>query len=418
VKNKWLLILGVLIIGLGCIVSGPLAEASKITELEEKKNEVQDKKQGIQSELEKARSELNSIKNEQERLIAEINLIDAEIGKTNAMIAEKNKEIDNTKKQIEKLQAEIKELEERIKKRNELLKDRARSLQESGGTISYIDVLLGAKSFSDFIDRVNTVTTIMEADKEIINEHMADQELLENSKKEVETELVHLESMKEELEAAKKSLSDQRVEKDTLIAELREKEQHAHEHVMSIEEEQKLLKAQEAAIQKAIELEKQRLAELERQKQENGGGGGSAPPPSSSGSFMRPANGIVTSGFGPRWGRNHNGIDIANVTGTPIYASASGTVIQVQTGCQVGVPSCGGYFGNHVFLLHNVNGQFFTTVYAHLNSVHVSNGQQVVKGQQIGTMGSTGDSTGPHLHFEIHPGGFKNPVNPRNYINF
>ncbi len=76
----------------------------------------------------------------------------------------------------------------------------------------------------------------------------------------------------------------------------------------------------------------------------------------------------------------------------------------------------GGY-GNTIMITHSINGKTYATLYAHLNSIHVSKNQSVSQGQQIGVMGSTGSSTAKHLHFEIHPGGYKNPANPMNYIN-
>lgn len=117
------------------------------------------------------------------------------------------------------------------------------------------------------------------------------------------------------------------------------------------------------------------------------------------GGFVLPAHGEFTSGFGPRWGTFHAGIDIANAIGTPIYAVAAGTVIDAG-------PAQG--FGLWVRILHN-DGSI--SVYGHLYDFFVSVGEQVPAGLQIGRMGNRGDSTGPHLHFEIHPGG-GGPIDP------
>lgn len=116
------------------------------------------------------------------------------------------------------------------------------------------------------------------------------------------------------------------------------------------------------------------------------------------GYYTRPAQGIVTSKYGPRKGGFHYGVDIGNKRGTPIVAAASGTVIKTVSYCVEGKSSCGGRYGNYVEILHS-NGT--KTFYAHLSKVSVSVGQSVSQGQQIGTMGSTGRSTGSHLHFEI-----------------
>lgn len=123
-------------------------------------------------------------------------------------------------------------------------------------------------------------------------------------------------------------------------------------------------------------------------------------PSSSSTSYIWPAKGVLTSGYGWRWGRMHRGIDIANSTGTPIYASSSGVVVQAGW-------NRGGY-GNVVDIRH-ADGSL--TRYGHNSRILVQVGQQVEQGQQIAAMGSTGFSTGPHTHFEIHPPG-KGAINP------
>ncbi|TCT18756.1 peptidase M23-like protein [Melghiribacillus thermohalophilus] len=129
---------------------------------------------------------------------------------------------------------------------------------------------------------------------------------------------------------------------------------------------------------------------------------------------MRPAQGPVTSSFGPRWGSYHYGIDIGRRgTNVPVVAAYSGYVIKSYYSSS---------YGNVVFLAHTIDGQVYTTVYAHLENREVSDGQFVQKGQRLGYMGNTGHSTGPHLHFEIHKGSWtydkRNAVNPRQYINF
>lgn len=110
-------------------------------------------------------------------------------------------------------------------------------------------------------------------------------------------------------------------------------------------------------------------------------------------SFVKPAEGIITTGFEMRWGTFHKGIDIANAEGTPILAVADGTVIDSG-------PASG--FGQWIRILHD-DGTI--TVYGHMSTLDVSVGETVKAGQQIAGMGSLGFSTGPHLHFEVHPGG-------------
>lgn len=134
------------------------------------------------------------------------------------------------------------------------------------------------------------------------------------------------------------------------------------------------------------------------------------------GAFIRPTEGKFTSGFGPRKSPTnsgldyHYGIDIANVTGTPVKAAASGTIVKTGVG--------GGGYGNIVHIKHEINGKVMSTLYAHLSSSNVQVGDKVLQGQVIGKMGNTGRGTGPHLHFEIHNGVATHDVNPLNPAKF
>jgi peptidoglycan hydrolase CwlO-like protein len=407
-------------ISFGSLVAGtPLdtALASKLSDLKNQKEEISGERNDIESEIKKANDEIDRLQAEQVKVREQIERFDIAINDTVDKIRDKTDEIGATKKEISLLQTEIKDLEERIAKRNELLKDRARSFQETGGMVSYIDVLMGASSFSDFIDRFSAVATIIEADQDILRKHTEDKELLEKKKTEVETKLANLEKMRKDLETLKASLNAQRAEQNKLLSSLEQKEEEAHTYKMNAEEQNQILAAQEAAIKKAIELEKARLAEIERQRREaekrkqNGGGGSDATPPISSGNFSMPASGTFTSGFGYRWGRMHYGIDIANRSDVPIVAAASGVVIQSYYSSS---------YGNVVFIAHSIDGQIFTTVYAHMESRSVSAGDVVSKGDRLGIMGNTGDSQGQHLHFEIHKGPWNNAksnaVNPTKYL--
>jgi peptidoglycan hydrolase CwlO-like protein len=418
---KMLLIAGM--IGLGSLLTATPIDtvlASKLSDLKNQKDQISNERDGVESEIDAAKKQINQIKMEQNEVRNQIERFDLAINDTSNKISEKNFHIDNTKKDIGVLKVEIKELEERIAKRNELLKDRARNFQETGGAISYIDVLMGAQSFSDFIDRFSAVATIMEADQDILRKHTEDKELLEKKKVEVETKLANLVKMRKELETLKASLNAKKAEQNKLLAKLEVQEEEIHEHKLAAEEQASILAAQESAIKKAIQMEQKRIAEEEERRRKeaeaeknkgNNGGGSQTTPPVSDGSFTKPAQGTFTSGFGHRWGRFHYGIDIANRSDVPIVAAASGVVIQSYYSNS---------YGNVIFIAHSINGQIFTTVYAHMSSRHVGEGAVVSKGQQIGIMGNTGDSQGQHLHFELHRGPWNdaksNAVNPLSYV--
>lgn len=382
------------------------AQATDTTqELENKQKEIQDKRSTIEDAMEEADQKIAELEAEQAKIQADMKRLDLAVAETNANIREKEAEIEATKKQIEQLKKEIEDVTKRIANRNDLLEERARSLQENGGVISYLDVLLGAQSFGDFLDRVSAVAKILNADKEILIAHQEDKQLKEQKEVEVTDYLVALEQKLADLEQMKNNLKSQIDEKNRLFKELEEKKGESLEEKYELEDEEEFLAAQEAAIKK--EIERQKKLEEERKRSQ-------APPPVSDGSFTSPTTGTITSPFGPRWGTIHPGVDIANrAANVPIVAAASGTVFRSYYSSS---------YGNVIFITHNIDGQIYTTVYAHMESRSVNAGDTVNKGDMIGYMGNTGYSFGKHLHFEIHKGSWNyeksNAVDPKNYINF
>jgi len=406
------------IMGISTVFAGVPAEhtlaASKVEELQKKSNEIQKKRNEIDSEINSSTEQLDQIQTQQNEVTAEINAIDIQIGDTETKVMEKNQQISEKQAEITVLNEEINVLIKRIEERNEVLKERARSYQENGGMISYVDVLVGAKSFSEFIDRIGAVAAIVEADQEILKQHTEDKNALEQKQEKVKKELASLEKMRQELETLMKDLDGQKAEKNRLMAQLEQEEAQVSSLIMTLEEQESILAGQDAAIQKAIELENQRQREAAAaaSRKTSGGGGGPAvaAPPVSSGTFTRPASGRVSSGFGYRsfnGGSFHYGVDIAQGGTVPIVAAADGVVIRSYYSTS---------YGNAIMIAHSVNGQTYTTVYAHLSSRAVGDGAVVSKGQQIGLMGNTGDSYGQHLHFELHRGPWNasksNAINP------
>lgn len=383
------------------------AETSKLQELNEQKNELDNKRSTIKSDISRAEQKINRLKEDQLKVNEEIKRLDFEIIDAEQKVTKKQQEIKDTEEEIAELKEQINLLQERIEKRNELLKDRARSLQENGSVISYVDVLLGAKSFSDFIDRVGAVATIVEADQDILQEHAEDKSLLENTQNEVEKKLTNLQTMLRELGNIIESLNSQKAEKDKIMESLKKKEEDIEKYKMELEEEDQLLSSQQSAMQKAIQLEQQRQTKKASNNSSGGGNTSVSAPPVSSVNFTRPTSGTITSRFGGRSGGTHYGVDIAKRGTVPVVAAADGVVIRSYYSSS---------YGNVVFISHSIDGQIYTTVYAHMNSRNVSTGQVVSKGQKVGYQGNTGQSFGQHLHFELHKGqwnaGKTNAINP------
>ncbi len=411
---------------LGGLLPATGVNAESLKEMENKKKQIQQQRSGVNANIHSTEKEIDRLQDEQARLNAEIKRVDIAIGETNQKIREKSEQIEATKAEIVKLNEEIKVLQDRIAKRNELLKERARSFQLTGGSVSYLEVLLGAKSFSDFVDRVSAVSTIMDADQEILRQHQEDKKVLEEKQKQVVEKLANLETMKKELEAMKVQLTAQRAQKDKVMAQLKEKEKEAEADKMSLEEEAEILASQQAAIERAIKLEKAELAaarkraEEEAKRRQNSSSGGSSGGHSGSypsikpGNFTTPASGSISSTFGARWGKFHYGVDIANSgSNVAILSAADGVVMKSYYSSS---------YGNCILVTHSIDGQLFTTVYAHLESRQVSTGATVAKGQLIGYMGNTGRSYGQHLHFELHKGQWtankSNAIDPMRYVPF
>lgn len=431
--------------------------ANSLTDMKDQKNELDQQKNELNTDIETKEVEISETQTKVESIQAKIAQLSEEVGQTNESIATLENQIAETIVEVENLQASIADLEQKILDRDAVLRDRVRAMQANGGSLNYVDVLLGANSFSDFIDRVSAVNTLVEADRDIMAEQAANQKQIEEEKVLIEEKLAQSEVAKAELEELQASLETQKAEQDVLATELltqiellaEEKEglevdlHEVHEISAELEGEIKAEEARYAELARQAELEKQQAAEAERQaaeaqqaaaekqageapQQEAGAQPQAQPqaqpapvqvslPGISSGGWTRPAAGRVSSGFGPRsvkvGSSNHKGIDIANPVGTPVIAAADGVVSRAGTL---------GSFGTVVMITHSMNGQTFTSVYAHLSIMNVSAGQRVSKGQQIGAIGMTGTTSGPHLHFEIHVGGYSgsSAVNPTNYISF
>lgn len=403
--------------------------------LTEKQKKVQEQRQKNSSEQSKANSSIQSREQAISKEQQEINKLDAELQDVINDVAQKKAEIRATEEKIKKLQAQIKKYEAKMKAQEDLMKDRMATMQKNGGSsVNWAEFIFGSKDFGDLITRMITAGTIQENDQQIFEEYEATKEKLAKAQADLKAERDSLVKQKEELEKRQKELDQKMKERAAKIKKLEAEKVKFESKLMSLQEMEDTLKAQEKAIQAEIEAQRRAEEEARRaaaaaaaaKKQQgsssNSGSSASTAPvasaPASGGMFQRPASGRLSQGWGPASGANgysfHNGLDIAGPVGTPIYAAQTGTVLRA---------GWGGAYGNHVMIAHVINGQVWTTVYAHMSSVSVSAGQRVSQGQNLGGMGSTGNSTGSHLHFEIHRGGYSyssssagSTVNPASFF--
>ena len=414
---------------IGAIPSVSFAESKYQSEIDR----IIKKRSEVKEQANATNDKISDLKHDQKAVIVELEKLDAQMKETKQKVNQTQDAVNSGKEQISKLKEEIKIIEERIEARQELLKDRMRSLQKSGGMVSYIDVILGSNSFGDLVQRMSAVQVIMKADEDIIKQQNSDLNAVSAKKDEMTVKQAKMERDLASLQRLNNQLANDVSQKNKLMASLKEQEKEAHEDVLNLEEQDELLAKQQVAMQKALELAKKKAAEeaarrkAEAEKNNNkpspstgSGGSGSGDsgntPAVSSGNFTRPANGYISSGFGQRsfdGGGFHDGVDIAGSGTVPVVSAADGVVIRAYVSSS---------YGNCVFITHNIDGQVFTTVYAHLDSFNVSTGQAVSKGMKIGYMGNTGHSFGQHLHFELHKGEWNyaksNAVDPQKYINF
>lgn len=392
------------------------------------KSETQEKINENLNEQASVQEQIDALDKELEKTKASINAKQGEIDATNKEISDLNSRIDDLTKQIEKLKKEIEELLLRIEDREALLADRLRSIQRSGGPMRYLEVLLGSKSFSDFISRTAAVNIMMDSDKTILESLAKDKKdvedkkvAVEGNKKEIESkrndiekQKIALESQKQEFVALQSKLDQQMADRQVLLAELEHEHQELEQYMFTLEDEQAMIRKQEQAIAKAKEVAQSNLNQLN--SPETSGGSTNT----NSGSFIWPASGSRSSNYGSRVDpitnttSFHLGVDIAGPVGTPIYASTNGVAVR---------GNLSGTYGNHILIVTKIDGVDYTTLYAHLSGFAVGDGEVVKQGQVIGYMGATGRVTGPHLHFEIHRGGWRgfyppnsNVVNPMDYL--
>lgn len=365
-------------------------------QIKDKANEIKD----IQADK-KDQQKLKAKYEEQMALyMAQIDICNAAIRETNEKIA-KN-EADIVAKEAEMADA-ILEFKKRIS-----------SIYMSGSGNSGIEILLGAENFSDFLALSQLTLNISKRDQLLMDDITAMIKQINETKAENERLLSEQNEVKE-------ILNDKYAEYDALVRE-------AKQNISELNQQESDAASDKKRLENDLKAKEAYLNELLNPSDDDVYKG------YFDGTFTWPVPGYLgmTSGYGTRWGTMHKGIDIASsgIKGKAVIASASGVVAKTYTSCphnygksgscyQGGV-RCGGGYGNHVVISHGKSGNtYYQSLYGHLASVTVKPGQYVKQGDVIGYVGSTGYSTGWHLHFEIHKssdGKTFNHTDPEPYV--
>ncbi|MDB6351953.1 peptidoglycan DD-metalloendopeptidase family protein [Trichococcus sp. K1Tr] len=418
------------------IAGGFTAQAATLEELQQQKDALQLETNTIQSQIEEKSNSLNTLESEKSNLETKVNELQSQLDELMNRLAAQEQKLADIESKILELQAEIEALQVVIDQRTEKLNTQARYIQTDAGVTDIASMLLSSENFSDLVGKITVVSKIVTANKDIVEQQEADQQKVEDSKVAVEEEKLAAEALRQDILISKNNVVAQKAEIDVQIAQVIENYELTEAEKNGLESTRADLAAQTETISNDMAAEQARItaeaiavAEAEAAAiaaaeaaaaatAANNLTASAAPTTTASSSytvnsngFIKPASGYYSSPYGYRLSpitggyELHRGQDIAG----------SGAISAAQSGT-VETATYHASYGYYVVINHGtINGVNVKTLYAHMQpGLLVAPGQTVSQGQQIGIMGTTGDSTGVHLHFEVQENG--GLVDPLTYI--
>ncbi|MCH4178669.1 MAG: peptidoglycan DD-metalloendopeptidase family protein [Megasphaera sp.] len=313
-----------------------------------------------------------------------------------------------TDQKIGSLQKELDQKQTQLTKREGVFSKRIRDIYMHG-QLSYIDVVLGAKNFDDFANRVELLRRVVDSDMALITDIRDQRNQIDEAKKSLESEREKQVKLKDDAEQKKNEIERHKSEQQGILNQAQNDKAVAQEAYDELESASQSIgdKLRQRAADRAA-AQASASSSDSGSDSSDGGGYDSYQPVSGSGAMIWPVNGVITSPFGyrnhPIFGRAilHSGIDIGVDYGTPVHAADSGVVVDA------------GWISGYGYAVVIDHGNGLSTLYGHNESLAVSSGQSVSQGQVIAYAGSTGNSTGPHVHFEVRSNG--DPVDPSAYL--
>ena len=296
---------------------------------------------------------------------------------------------------------QLAEAQKRLEGRESVFYKRVRDIYING-RLSYLDVVIGSKDFSDFANRLEVLKRIIDSDITLINEIKKERSEIEAHKQKLEADRAKLVELEKAALAKQAETEQKKAERNVVL----QKAQNDRATAMQAIEELNASSAQVSAMLK--ERQAARAAAAAAAAQSSGGQGASDNWVQGTGQLGWPVSGEITSPYGyrvhPIWGTTiyHSGIDIGVDEGTPVHAADGGVVVW------------SGWMGGYGYAVVIDHGNGLSTLYGHNSELAVDEGQSVAKGQVISYAGSTGNSTGPHVHFEVRVNG--DPVDPMGYL--
>jgi murein DD-endopeptidase MepM/ murein hydrolase activator NlpD len=337
---------------------------------------LQSEKKALDRQIERKEAQLRETEKERKAIFEQLRGITNTIDKTDRELENIQSKKAQTEQAIAKTEAELRDAQQRLEERIDILGTRLKEIYKRG-KVSYLEVLLEATSFRDFLVRYHLLEKIAEQDMELVEAIEAERQAIADKQAKLEADRELLVALEKEHQEKLSVLEEQKSEKEKIMV---------------------ALETEKAAIEKGLaELEQASRAIAAKIRAAQSGSSSYKGTPS--GRFIMPVSGPITSPYGMRkhpvlgTNRMHTGIDIGARQGTPIKAGDAGVVIHA---------GWLGAYGNAVVIDH---GGGLSTLYGHMSSIGVGEGQQVSTGQVIGKVGSTGWSTGPHLHFEVRVNG-------------
>ena len=379
----------------------PEARAATTSEIKEDITDLKVENAQIQAQIDAIRTQYNANASEIQALIDKKNAVDQEISLLHEQITNVNEQLRIYGQMVADTQERLDESNAKLTHLNKQYKDRIQAMEEEG-EVTYWQVIFQSRSFTDFLDRMNIVDEIAAADTRRLLDLQVAAANVESNQQILAGEMADLQETRQQLADSEQALEAKRTESDEILRELIARQAEFQEALDQSEALQSELMKELAQKQKELQAAqyKEELVKMALR--------GENPP--SNATWREPVSGYtITSAFGyrkaPTKGAStyHQGIDMACPTGTPIYATRSGTVTAASY-------QAGGA-GYYVSISH---GDGFASIYMHMTRYVVAKGQAVSQGQLIGYVGSTGVSTGPHLHFGISYGG--SYVNPMAYL--
>lgn len=434
-RKRWIVtgmgiwILGAIVIGSGCLSDGNSVFTSfpdvvhaetQSEQTQQKINEANQEVQNLQQEKKDLQSDLEEIEDKKSNLTDYIETLDDKMTNLTKKMENNQEKIDITQGEIEVLSLQEAEVTEKMNSQYETMKTRIKCIYENGDN-GYMELLMGSASLSELYNRIEYVSKVNAYDQKMLSDYEATQNELARTKLEKQDKKDKLEATKETLSFEKKSINkllsnkQEQLKKYNSLIDQTESELDAYNEQIEKKsnEVEKLLtqQRQQIAAEEAAAKNSGKASDNTGTSDAGSSGDNSGGSQASASGFVWPlaAAGRISCGFGPRKSPTagastyHKGIDIAVPTGTAVRASKSGKVVTATYSSSA---------GNYVALYH---GGGVYTYYMHCSALSVSVGDQVSQGQTIALSGSTGISTGPHLHFAIYSGG--RYVNPSNYVS-